>query len=56
MDYHKAQVSDCGQGKLFHVIDKLSAAKPAKVPPSHDFAHVLAGDFSMFFNENNRKV
>ena len=55
-DYHKAQVSDCEQGKLFHVIDKLSAAKPAKVLPSHDSAHDLAGDFSMFFNDKIRKV
>ena len=55
-DYHKAQVSECEQGKLFCVIEKMSAAKPAKVLPSHESAHDLAGDFSMFFDNKIRKV
>jgi hypothetical protein len=55
-DYHKAQISDCEQGKLFRVINKMSAAKPMKVLPSHESANDLASDFSKFFHEKIRKV
>ena len=55
-DYHRAQVSDCEQGKLFNFIDKLSAAKPAKILPLHDSASDLAHQFSEFFCEKTKKV
>ena len=55
-EYHKAQIDDCEQGKLFQLVDKMMASKSEKILPAHSSAKELADNFSDFFRDKIKKV
>jgi hypothetical protein len=54
--YHKSQVDECDQGKLFQLIDSFVSSANKKVLPTHESSEDLACQFSEFFNDKIKRV